>query len=660
MSNAPSTRCVSTEEGYRLWSRVYDSQPNPMLSLEQRYLEPLLPSIAGLDVVDLGCGTGRWLEKFATKKPRTLIGVDSSAEMMARAAEKIANRARLVNGNCEKPSLLSTSADLILCSFLASYISDLDAFAEEIHRIARPGADIFITDLHPLTETSLGWQRGFHMGDTHFSVASLTWSLAQLLSSFKRVGLKLFTILEPCFGQPEFTILERAGKSDSSQGLRKFPAIYILQFRRPRTSSKRSVSENDAASVREIRGARVGIGPRERIAVDIRIADGRIEFLGRLQSQSSPTGAIASSADAHSSALDLTGYLVLPGLINAHDHLEFALFPRLGNRQYNNFAEWADDIHHPENSPVREHRAVPKDTRLWWGGIRNLLSGVTTVCHHNPYYPDVFANCFPVRVLREFGWAHSLALDPGAPAKSKDSSPDHPFILHLAEGVDSRSAREIFDLHDAEALDERTVVVHGLALDPSGIALLKSQGASLIWCPTSNVFLFGKTHSSEVIENFPSIALGSDSPLTAQGDLLDELRFAHDHVGIASEALFFHVTTSAAQVLRLKNGEGTVRVGAFADLIVVRDKGLTPAEALASSTYRDVELVLRAGRVQLASPELRQKLPSHMIEGLEPLDVDGHVRWIRAPVAKLLAEASAILGSDLRLGGRKVKYEHAA
>jgi cytosine/adenosine deaminase-related metal-dependent hydrolase/SAM-dependent methyltransferase len=657
MSNSPSTRSVSAEEGYRLWSRVYDSQPNPMLLLEQRYLEPLLPSIAGLDVVDLGCGTGRWLEKLATKKPRTLIGMDSSAQMLARAEEKITNRVTLITGNCEGPSLPSSSADLILCSFLASYIADLDSFAEEIHRIARPGADIFITDLHPLTETSLGWQRGFRMGETHFNVATLTWSLAQLLSSFKRVGLKLATILEPCFGEPEFTTLERAGKSGSSQILQKFPAIYILQFRRPSASPKKARASG-LASVREICGARVAIGPRESAAVCIRIADDRIDFLGRPQAQSANAG--AAIAAPPSSAIDLSGYLVLPGLINAHDHLEFALFPRLGNRQYNNFAEWADDIHRPESSPVREHRAVPKGTRLWWGGIRNLLSGVTTVCHHNPYDPAVFEDDFPVRVLRDFGWAHSLALDAGAPAKFKDSFPDHPFILHLAEGVDPRSAREIFDLLDAEALDDRTVIVHGLALDHPGIALLKSRGASLIWCPTSNFFLFGKTHPRHVIDDFASVALGSDSPLTAQGDLLDELRFAHDHVGIAPETLFSQVTSSAAQVLRLKDGEGTLRVGAFADLIAVRDKGFTPAETLASSSYRDIELVLLAGRVQLVSTELRQKLPPHLTEGLEPLGVDGHIRWIRAPVPKLLTQASAILGSDLRLGGRKVKYEHAA
>ena len=653
MSDPSSTRSVSTKEGYRLWSRVYDSQPNPMLSLERRFLEPLLPSIAGLDVVDLGCGTGRWLEIFAQKSPRSLIGIDCSEEMLARASEKMGTRAQLISEDCEKPTLSSDSADLVLCSFLASYISDLDRFAKEIRRIARPQADVFLTDVHPLTQSTLGWRRGFRLDDTHVDVATLTWSLAQVLLAFEHAGMRLAAVLEPSFGAPETKIIERAGKSSSSNSAQQFPAIYILQFHRRSEVARKARSTATPATVQQICGARVAIGPSESVQADIVIEQDRVSFLGCSYAKRAP------SAQIRSSTLDLAGYMLLPGLINSHDHLEFALFPRLGKGDYRNFTEWADDIHHPDSSPVREHRAVPKDIRLQWGGIRNLLSGVTTVCHHNPYHPEVFGNGFPVRVLHDFGWAHSLAMDADTSAKFRDTPLDQPFILHLAEGIDPQSTQEISNLDDVGALGPRTVVVHGLGLDEPGIARLKSRGAALVWCPTSNVFLFGATHSKNAIEELSSLALGSDSPLTAEGDLLDELRFANQHVGVSAESLYVQVTVSASQILRLKRGEGSIRVGAVADFTAVRDTGLSPAETLASCSYCDIELVVLAGRVQLASDELITKLPRHLAEGLERFDVEGIVRWIRAPLKELFSKATAALGDDLRLGGRKVKYEHA-
>jgi len=96
--------------------------------------------------------------------------------------------------------------------------------------------------------------------------------------------------------------------------------------------------------------------------------------------------------------VDVRGCVILPGLINAHDHLEFNLFPRLGRGPYPDARAWARDIYHPKQSPVRDHLRVPPPVRLRWGGIKNLLSGVTTVCHHNPYEARVFEREFPVRV----------------------------------------------------------------------------------------------------------------------------------------------------------------------------------------------------------------------------------------------------------------------
>ena len=137
--------------------------------------------------------------------------------------------------------------------------------------------------------------------------------------------------------------------------------------------------------------------------------------------------------------------MILPGLINAHDHLSFNLFPLLGRPPYANATEWARDIYKPDESPVREHRAVPRAVRLAWGGLKNLVSGVTTVAHHDPDPAPAFGAKFPVRVAKA-GWAHSLGLTPDIAKRMRRTPEDVPFILHLGEATDAEGAREIFEL----------------------------------------------------------------------------------------------------------------------------------------------------------------------------------------------------------------------
>ena len=51
---------------------------------------------------------------------------------------------------------------------------------------------------------------------------------------------------------------------------------------------------------------------------------------------------IADSADEPSSAMQLMfdKALIFPELINSHDHLDFNLFPQMGDRFYTNYTEW--------------------------------------------------------------------------------------------------------------------------------------------------------------------------------------------------------------------------------------------------------------------------------------------------------------------------------
>jgi hypothetical protein len=155
------------------------------------------------------------------------------------------------------------------------------------------------------------------------------------------------------------------------------------------------------------------------------------------------------------------------------------------------------------------------------------------------------------------------------------------------------------------------------------------------------------------------VVLGSDSPLTAAGDLLDEISFARDEIGLENSLLYEMVTARSANILRLRNGEGHVKPGSIADLIAVQDKGLTPAETIAQLSFDQIELVILSGRVQLASAALYDRLPDSLKEGLQPLNIDGHQRWLRAPIDNLLVEARKTIGRDIRLGGKKIDHASA-
>src|ERR1700733_7445849 len=123
-------------EAFDTWADVYDSQPNPLLALEQRLLGPMLPDVRGLDVLDAGCGTGRWLHQLAGQSPRSLLGADISSQMLLLAAAKLGHNCDLRLGSCTALPFNNGVADMVLSCFVISYVDDLETFAKEIDRVA--------------------------------------------------------------------------------------------------------------------------------------------------------------------------------------------------------------------------------------------------------------------------------------------------------------------------------------------------------------------------------------------------------------------------------------------------------------------------------------------------------------------------------------------
>jgi ubiquinone/menaquinone biosynthesis C-methylase UbiE len=230
-SAIPGPRALSVTEGYELWAPSYDQDPNPLLALEERTLDGLLPSLAGKDVIDIGCGTGRWLQRFLNSGARSATGVDLSPAMLAAARPKPGLKERLVGADCLALPFHPGAADFVMCSFVTGHIPDLEVFANELARVTRPGADCYVIDVHPAAHLR-GWRTGFRHANGSAEIATFSRSFAQIRESMAAQGFTLTRSFEPRLGEPERPIFARAGKEQVFEQVAGVAALLICHFTR--------------------------------------------------------------------------------------------------------------------------------------------------------------------------------------------------------------------------------------------------------------------------------------------------------------------------------------------------------------------------------------------------------------------------------------------
>jgi len=189
---------VSAREGFRRWARTYDDAPNPVVSLIDRHLE--IP--AGL-VIDIACGTGRWVERSGG------FGADLSMEMLVKRPGRVAQ------ADARRLPFRDGVADVALCILALGYISPPEAAIEELYRITKPGGTIIAADFHPRA-IAAGWTRWFRDGDAVYEIEN---------HPYQPEGAE-----DLYFGAPERAIYERAGKN--FDGAQDIPAVWMKRWRR--------------------------------------------------------------------------------------------------------------------------------------------------------------------------------------------------------------------------------------------------------------------------------------------------------------------------------------------------------------------------------------------------------------------------------------------
>lgn len=211
---------VSAAEAYRVWAPTYDSTVNPLIALEERIMREFLPAFWPPQVVDIGCGTGRWMKYFADMGSAT-AGVDACEEMLR--STNLTGRVVAESGSLP---IASSVAGLVICSFALSYFPALERSFAEMARISAAGGYVAVSDMHP-TAVSSGWRRSFHAGDQCYEIRQFRYSLSQAMDAADEAGLDLVDSRAAWLGETERPLFQKAGKSHLFAAAIRIPAVWF-------------------------------------------------------------------------------------------------------------------------------------------------------------------------------------------------------------------------------------------------------------------------------------------------------------------------------------------------------------------------------------------------------------------------------------------------
>ena len=348
----------------------------------------------------------------------------------------------------------------------------------------------------------------------------------------------------------------------------------------------------------------------------VAIEDGRIAAVG--------------TRDDLGRGIDYPDAVILPGFVNAHSHLEYAVYAGFGDGQP--FAPWI--LIHVERKARIGLEEMEAIARL--GAAECLASGITTVgdcsfvgasasaCDALGLRAIVYLEVFGTtdeqletrfemnreRVAGSFSDRVRLGISPHAPYTV---SPELyaaclelglPVATHLSESLDEDTWmrrgegpwKPVADalppppgtsgirlLADRGLLRRGTVAAHCVTVDDGEIALLAEYGVTVAHCPRSNALLgCGIAPVRELLDAGITVGLGTDSPAsTPSFDFFEELRAAlffararerSPEALSATEALEL-ATLGSARALGLSDEVGSLEPGKRADLAVVSLEG---------------------------------------------------------------------------------------
>ncbi len=304
-----------------------------------------------------------------------------------------------------------------------------------------------------------------------------------------------------------------------------------------------------------------------------------------------------------------TNGVIYPGMIDLHNHPEYAHYPLLPvARKYKDRYEWRwyDDDY---NKRITFPQQVLANANYYdlgleigrYGEYKALVGGATSLQGGRVAQPYAKSECL-VRNIETSPVAPRLAssrVDIGRDAdewkKIQDEYAKGILVVHLAEGPSARMADEFRYIKQSGLLGPNLIAIHGVGLTEPQLKEMADAKSKLVWSPLSNFILYGKTANIDAARRSGiSISIAPDWAPSGSKSILGELKAAdlvnkHDlKMPFTDRELVEMVTRRPAEAMNWTDKLGQIQPGFLADLIVVDNRNVSPNADPASSPYRNL------------------------------------------------------------------------